>query len=114
MGNTLIFQFLCINVLNYRYFYTDCSTFLNVKKCVFIENKNVYKRVIYYNYMYAVPLTRLICLTSSRCIKHSLVMHTASLHQPLCKNQHTTQMHAITQQGRIYAPKISPSKLVMG
>jgi len=25
MGNTLLFQFLYINVLNYRYFHTDCT-----------------------------------------------------------------------------------------
>ena len=60
MGSTLIFQFLYINVLNYRYFHTDCSTFSKIKtfenkKNVknardFIENKkNVYKRLLYYN-----------------------------------------------------------------
>ena len=32
MGNTLIFQFLYINVLNYCYFHTDCSTFFKNKK----------------------------------------------------------------------------------
>jgi len=32
MGNTLIFQFLYISVLNYCYFHTDCSTFLKIKK----------------------------------------------------------------------------------
>ena len=32
MGSTLIFQFLYINILNYRYFHTDCLTF-------FLENK---------------------------------------------------------------------------
>ena len=32
MGNTLIFQFLYINVLNYCYFHTDCSTFFLNKK----------------------------------------------------------------------------------
>jgi len=41
MGNTLIFQFLCIKVWNYRYFYTDCLTFFknkkNVKTHFFIE-----------------------------------------------------------------------------
>ena len=48
MGNSLIFQFLYINVLNYRYFYTDSSTFFfkiknvrkikkNVKNAFFIE-----------------------------------------------------------------------------
>ena len=26
-GSTLIFQFLYINILNYLYFQTDCSTF---------------------------------------------------------------------------------------
>ena len=32
MGSTLIFQFLYINVLNYRYFHTDSSTlFLKIK-----------------------------------------------------------------------------------
>jgi len=35
MGSTLIFQFFYINVLNYRYFYTECSTFL--------KNKNRWK-----------------------------------------------------------------------
>jgi len=36
MGNSLIFQFLYINVLNYRYFHTDSSTF-------FLKIKNVGK-----------------------------------------------------------------------
>jgi len=57
MGNSLIFQFLCINVLNYRHFHTDYSTFFknkkrwknkkNVKKRVFYRKiKNVYKRLL--------------------------------------------------------------------
>ena len=39
MANTLIFQCLYINILNYRYFHTDCSTFKKskivrkIKKC---------------------------------------------------------------------------------
>jgi len=32
MGNSLIFQFLYINVLSYRYFHTDSSTFFKNKK----------------------------------------------------------------------------------
>ena len=39
MGNTLIFQFLCINVLNYRYFHTNCSTFLKIKNVGKIKKK---------------------------------------------------------------------------
>jgi len=42
MGSTLIFQFLYINVLNYRYFYGDYSTFLKIKKTLktrFIEKE---------------------------------------------------------------------------
>jgi len=61
MGNTLIFRFLYINGLNYRYFYTNCSTFLKIKKrwknkktlknaFLYKNKKNVYKRFIY-NYV---------------------------------------------------------------
>jgi len=32
MNKSLIFQFLYINVLNYRYFHTDSSTFFKNKK----------------------------------------------------------------------------------
>jgi len=32
VGSSLIFQFLYINVLNYCYFYTDCSMFFKNKK----------------------------------------------------------------------------------
>ena len=32
MGSSLMFQFLYINVLNYCYFHTDCSTFFKNKK----------------------------------------------------------------------------------
>jgi len=32
MGSSLVFQFLYINVLNYCYFHTDCSTFFKNKK----------------------------------------------------------------------------------
>jgi len=58
MNNSLIFQFLYINVLNYRYFHTASSTFFknkknvgeikNVKKRVFLQKnkKNVYKRLL--------------------------------------------------------------------
>jgi len=35
MNSTLIFQFLYVNVINYCYFHTDCSTFF--------KNKNVGK-----------------------------------------------------------------------
>ena len=45
MGNTLIFRFLYINVLNYHYFYTNRSTFLKIKNVGKI--KNVKKRVFY-------------------------------------------------------------------
>jgi len=45
MDNSLIFQFLYINVLNYRYFHTDSSTFLKIKKCW--KNKKRQKRVFY-------------------------------------------------------------------
>jgi len=44
MGSSLIFQFLDINVLNYCYFYTDCLTFLKIKKR-WKNKKNVKKRV---------------------------------------------------------------------
>ena len=56
MGNSFVFQFLEINVLNYCYFHTDCLTFLknkkkNVKQRVFYRKiKNVYKRLLAYNY----------------------------------------------------------------
>jgi len=43
MGSTLIFHFLYINVLNYCYFHTDCSMFLNRKKGW--KNKKTLKRV---------------------------------------------------------------------
>jgi len=33
----LIIQFLYINVLNYRYFHTDCSTFFKNKKKTFAK-----------------------------------------------------------------------------
>jgi len=32
MGSTLILEFLYTNVLNYRYFHIDCSTFLKIKQ----------------------------------------------------------------------------------
>jgi len=40
MGSSLIFQFLYINVLNYRYFHTDSSTFF------FKQRKNAFYRKI--------------------------------------------------------------------
>jgi len=43
MGNSSIFHFLYINVLKYRYFHTDISTFLKIKNVGKI--KNVKKRV---------------------------------------------------------------------
>ena len=57
MGSNLIYQFLYINVLNYRYFHIYCSTFFLNKtnvgkfkktlKRVFIKKiKNVYKRLL--------------------------------------------------------------------
>ena len=46
MGSSLMFQFLYINVLNYCYFYTDCSTFFKNKKR-WKNKKNVKKRVFY-------------------------------------------------------------------
>ena len=61
MGSTLIFQFLYINVLNYRYFHYDCSTFLKIKKKRW-KNKKItlktrsYRKIkktfinVYYNY----------------------------------------------------------------
>ena len=55
MGNSLIFQFLYINVLNYRYFHTVSSTFLknikrskNKKTQIFLEKKTFIN--VYYNY----------------------------------------------------------------
>ena len=40
MGSTLIFQFLYINVLNYRYFHTDSSTlFLKIKSAGKIKKR---------------------------------------------------------------------------
>jgi len=51
---------LYINVLNYRYFHTDCPTFLNIKNIGKIK-KNVetrfYRKIkkfvnVYYNYMH--------------------------------------------------------------
>jgi len=54
MGSTLIFQFLYINVLNYRYFHTNCSTFFKNKKRW--KNKKTlktcfYRKInVYYNY----------------------------------------------------------------
>jgi len=59
MGNSLIFQFLYINVLNYRYFHSDSSTFFKNKNVGKIKNvkKRVFHRKIkktfinvYYNY----------------------------------------------------------------
>ena len=38
MGSTLIFHFLYINVLNYRYFHTDTPTFLKIKNDGKIKN----------------------------------------------------------------------------
>jgi len=46
MGNNLVFQFLYLNILNYRYFHTDCSTFFQNKKNVGKIKKNVYKRLL--------------------------------------------------------------------
>jgi len=43
MCNSLIFQFLYINVLNYRYFHNGSSTLLKIKNVGKI--KNVKKRV---------------------------------------------------------------------
>ena len=45
MGNSLIFQFLYINVLNYRNFGTKCLTFLKIKNVGKLK-KNVYKRLL--------------------------------------------------------------------
>jgi len=60
MGSTLIFQLLYINVLNYRYFHTNCSTFFKNKnvgkikkvKNAFFSRKIKKKRFsnVYYNY----------------------------------------------------------------
>ena len=47
MDNTLIFQFLYINVLNYRYFHTDCSTFFKNKNSRKIKKTFIN---VYYNY----------------------------------------------------------------
>jgi len=44
MGNSLIFEFLYINVLNYRYFHTDISTFFKIR--IVGKIKNVHKRVL--------------------------------------------------------------------
>jgi len=44
MGNSLIFQFLYINVLNYRYFHTDSSTFFKNKKKLWKNNKTLKMR----------------------------------------------------------------------
>ena len=44
MGSSLVFQFLDINVLNYRYFHANCLTFFKNKKNVG-KIKNVKKRV---------------------------------------------------------------------
>jgi len=57
MGNSLIFQFLYINVLNYRYFYTDSSRFIlkikkrwknkkTLKTRFYRKVKNVYKHLL--------------------------------------------------------------------
>ena len=56
IGSNLIFQFLYINVLNYRYFQIDSSTFFKIKnvgkikkktlKTRFFIEKNVYKRLL--------------------------------------------------------------------
>ena len=40
MGSTLIFQFLYTDVLNYRHFHTDCSTFFKLKTLK--NKKNVF------------------------------------------------------------------------
>jgi len=43
MSNTLVFQFLYINILNYRYFHIDCSTFFKIKNVGKIKNvKNAF------------------------------------------------------------------------
>jgi len=72
MGSTLIFQLLNINVLNYRYFHTDCSTFLKMKKVgkikrrlrnAFLTEKNKKTFInVYYTYglQNAVTLKTLI------------------------------------------------------
>jgi len=46
MGSTLIFQFLYINILNYRNFHTECLTFFKMSKT--LENKRTLKRVFYF------------------------------------------------------------------
>jgi len=45
MGNSLIFQFLYMNVLNYRYFYIDRSTFFKNKKNVGKIKKRKIKKI---------------------------------------------------------------------
>jgi len=56
VGSTVIFQFLHTNVLNYRYFLTDCSAFLKINTFEKLKNvktrfyrkikKHVYKRLL--------------------------------------------------------------------
>jgi len=51
MDNSMIFQFLYITVLNYRYFHTDSSTFFKIKNVGKIKNvKNAFFINVYYNY----------------------------------------------------------------
>ena len=58
MGSTLIFQLLYINILNYHYFHTDCSTFLKIKKTEKqkLLKTRFYRKIkktfinVYYNY----------------------------------------------------------------
>jgi len=45
MGSTLIFQFLYINILNYRNFHTKCSTFLKIEN-VEKNKKKRYRRLL--------------------------------------------------------------------
>jgi len=47
MGNSFIFQFLYINVLNYRYLQTYCSTFLKIKKTVGKTKTKTFKTRFY-------------------------------------------------------------------
>jgi len=76
MGSTLIFQVLYINVLNYRYFHTNCSTFLKVMNVGKIKKlrlyrkikKNVYKRLLQLCYIRLIATECNQGETMNRCL----------------------------------------------
>jgi len=75
MGNTLVFHVLYINILNYRYFHIDCSTFFKNKKR-WKNKKNVKKRVFYRKIKNVITTMGLL----TNCIRNAADLMLGSTH----------------------------------